>query len=171
MDSAGLGDLGAAEAGAIRESEEHGWMQDRAYPHDPELALEMQSKNRRCSIPSKPCCFNRQNLSGIFACGSIEFPRLRIPLQMEPRLRIAGRRTIHMDGPAGPAAANLVRRRYSCSVRADRRSCTSDATAQVRSRTKPKPAPHKRSRRRSKRWPSLSRLRSTLVGLRSVHRC
>ena len=33
------------EAGAIRECEEHGWMQDRADPHARERALEIASKD------------------------------------------------------------------------------------------------------------------------------
>ncbi|MCP1783891.1 hypothetical protein ACVIU4_000923 [Bradyrhizobium barranii subsp. barranii] len=34
-----LGDLGAAEAGAIRECDVHGWMQDRSDPHARERAF------------------------------------------------------------------------------------------------------------------------------------
>ena len=33
------------EAGAIRECEEHGWMQDRADPHARERALDIACKN------------------------------------------------------------------------------------------------------------------------------
>ena len=40
-DAARLGDIRAAGSGAIRECEEHGWMQDRADPHARERAFDI----------------------------------------------------------------------------------------------------------------------------------
>ena len=39
------------EAGAIRECEEHGWMQDRADPHARERAFDIARRNRQLASP------------------------------------------------------------------------------------------------------------------------
>jgi hypothetical protein len=41
------------EAGAIRECEEHGWMQDRADPHARDRAIEIARQAPPAGIPSE----------------------------------------------------------------------------------------------------------------------
>jgi len=41
------------EAGAIRECEEHGWMQDRADPHARERAFDMAHRDPRPGVSSE----------------------------------------------------------------------------------------------------------------------
>jgi hypothetical protein len=44
-DATGVGDSVLQEAGAIRECEEHGWMQDRADPHARDRAFDIARQN------------------------------------------------------------------------------------------------------------------------------
>jgi hypothetical protein len=41
------------EAGAIRECEEHGWMQDRADPHARERAVDIARRHPPAGVPSE----------------------------------------------------------------------------------------------------------------------
>jgi hypothetical protein len=61
------------EAGAIRECEEHGWMQDRADPHARERAFDIARQNPPAGVSADEAVkgnpgrhgFDRRHLSGV----------------------------------------------------------------------------------------------------------